>query len=164
MSLEGDLAGIQSLWISRLTPLTSRESHGQPYWGDPRSGSSCSQGTPFWCNWLQALGSFLAVSGAGFQNGLFLKREDSRGSLASEGTPGSPDQPSSTENVKLLFQISRDVGEQTAWLYKLLRVPSFTMGHFVKNWQQILVFCKDMIKHGYTTTGCHTWPVAEHPT
>ncbi|XP_013917046.1 PREDICTED: dedicator of cytokinesis protein 11-like [Thamnophis sirtalis] len=39
-----------------------------------------------------------SVYGAGFQNGLFLKREDSRGSLASEGTAGSPDQPSSGEN------------------------------------------------------------------
>ncbi|XP_039210727.1 dedicator of cytokinesis protein 11 isoform X1 [Crotalus tigris] len=39
-----------------------------------------------------------SLFGAGFQNGLFLKREDSRGSLTSEGTAGSPDQPSSTEN------------------------------------------------------------------
>lgn len=131
MSLEGDLAGIQSLGVSRPTPLTSRETHGRPYWGGPRSGSSCGQGPPFWCNWLQAFGSFLAVFGTGFQNGLFLKREDSRGSLASEGTAGSPDQPSSTENVKLLFQISREVGEQSAWLYKLLRVPSFTMGRIL---------------------------------
>uniref|UniRef100_A0A8C6YHG5 Dedicator of cytokinesis 11 n=1 Tax=Naja naja TaxID=35670 RepID=A0A8C6YHG5_NAJNA len=36
----------------------------------------------------------------GFQNGLFLKREDSRGSLASEGTAGSPDQPPSGENMR----------------------------------------------------------------
>ncbi|XP_060539930.1 dedicator of cytokinesis protein 11 isoform X1 [Pantherophis guttatus] len=41
-----------------------------------------------------------SLYGAGFQNGLFMKREDSRGSLASEGTAGSPDQPSSGENMR----------------------------------------------------------------
>ncbi|ETE71936.1 Dedicator of cytokinesis protein 9 [Ophiophagus hannah] len=41
-----------------------------------------------------------SLYGAGFQNGLFLKREDSRGSLASEGTAGSPDQPPSGENMR----------------------------------------------------------------
>uniref|UniRef100_A0A670Z948 Dedicator of cytokinesis 11 n=1 Tax=Pseudonaja textilis TaxID=8673 RepID=A0A670Z948_PSETE len=91
-----DNSDVRYLAISILKSLLIKHALDNRYQhkvGSPEPTVTCFVDL-FICSLLHILvfpESFLAVYGAGFQNGLFLKREDSRGSLISEGTAGSPD-------------------------------------------------------------------------